>query len=227
MFNYEQKKKYKMEEAHKFSFKQFSSFMKRKNKQNDSIPLIPTIMPNKSYIQDVVKNKKNQTLRDIWIGLGWEEEIDHKSGFDFGKYLNMVIPQRTFEKVENDYNGVKMNVRLYHWYEIPFIVCVIYSYFDIINFIPAHWLYAFYEETNIAYIVYNLLRSNIKLSNETRKKLEALSHNRSELHQLEELIYQQCPLLIHKNQTFKHYYKINAKYGITIELLILNYLSQK
>ena len=128
---------------------------------------------------------------------------------------------------ENNYNGTKMKVRLYHWYEVPFIVSVSYAYFDIVNFIPSHWLYAFYEETNIAYIVYNLSRSNIQLSSVIRAKLEALSHNRSELHALEEVIYQKCSILINKNMIFKHYSSINAKYGITIELLILNYLSEQ
>lgn len=218
---------YETEGAKKFSFKQFSGYMYRKNTQNNSIPLIPTIMPNKSYINNVVKNQQNQTLRDIWSGLGWVDEISQQSGFDFGKFLNMVIPQRDFEKIENDYNGTKMKVRLYHWYEVPFIVCVIYAYFDVIHFIPAHWLYAFYEETNISYIVYNLLRSNIKLSAETRTKLEALSNNRHELHVLEEIIYQKCPILINKDKSFKHYFSINAKYGITIELLVLNYLEKK
>lgn len=216
-----------MTEVHKFSFKQYASYMNHKNKQNNSLPLIPTIMPNKSYIHDVVKYQNNQTLRDIWIGLGWEDEISKQSSFDFGKFLNMVIPQRNFEKIENDYNGTKIKVRLYHWYEVPFIVCVSYAYFDIINFIPSHWLYAFYEETNIAYIVYNLLRSNIQLSSGIRAKLEALSHDRNELYHLEEVIYQKCSTLINKNKSFKHYSSINAKYGITIELLILNYLTEK
>ncbi len=210
--------------VYKFSFKQFSEYIKRKNKQNNCIPFIPTIMPNKSYIYDVIKNEKNQTLRDIWIGLGWENEVSQECGFDFGKFLNVVIPQRDFQKIENDYNGTKMKVRLYHWYEIPFIVCVIYAYFDILEFIPRHWLYAFYEETNISYIVYNLLRSNINLNENMRTKLEALSHNRNELHALEELIYQKSSLLVDKNKDFKGYYSINAKYGITIELLVLNYL---
>jgi hypothetical protein len=212
---------------HKFSFKQFSYFMKKRNAQNNTIPLIPTTMPNKSYLYNIIKEEKNQTLRDIWVGLGWEEEITREMGFDIGKFLNAVIPQRKFEKIENDYNGVKMNVRLYHWYEIPFIICIIYAYFDILNFIPSHWLYSFYEETNIAYIVYNLNKSNIPFSKKTKEKLEALSHNRAELHELEEYIYQKAPLLINKNHIFKHYYKINAKYGMTIEILILQYLEQK
>lgn len=215
------------EQIKKFSFKQFSGYMKRKNEQNGSIPFIPTIMPNKLYINNIVKTQTNQTLRDIWIGLGWEDEISQQSCFEFGKYLNIVIPQRNFEKIENDYNGTKIKVRLYHWYEIPFIVSIIYSYFDILNFIPVHWLYAFYEETNIGYIVYNLLRSNITLNTNQRIKLEALSHNRNELYHLEELIYQKCPILINKNNIFKHYFSINAKYGITIELIILDYLNKK
>lgn len=218
---------YETEGPKKFNFNQYAGYMKRKNSQNNSIPLIPTLMPNKSYINDVIKNQKNQTLRDIWSGLGWIDEIYQQYGFDFGKFLNIVIPRRDFQKIENDYNGTKMNVRLYHWYEIPFIVCVIYAYFDITNFIPSHWLYSFYEETNIYYIVYNLLRSNIKLSSQTRAKLEALSHNHYELYALEDLIYQKCSVLVDKNKIFKHYGLINAKYGITIELLILNYLESK
>jgi hypothetical protein len=216
-----------MSESYKFSFKKFSHYMKNKNKENDSIPLIPTIMPNKSYIYNIIKEEKNQTLRDIISGLGWENEVTREMGFDFGKFLNMVIPQRNFEKIDNDYNGVKMKVRLYHWYEIPFIVCILYAYFDIIHFIPTHWLYAFYEETNIAYIVYNLSRSNIKFSTSIKEKLEALVHDRNELHILEEYIYQKAPLLINKNHTFKHYYKINSKYALAIELIILQYLQNK
>ncbi len=213
------------EEYNKFSFKQFSSFMKKKNIQNNTIPLIPSKLPNKSYVYNVIKEEKNQTLRDIWVGLGWEEEIDAKIGFDIGKFLNAVIPQRNFEKIENEYNGVKMKVRLYYWYEIPFIVCIIYAYFDILNFIPSHWLYSFYKETNISYIVYNLCRSNIQLNSIQRTKLEALSHNRNELHNLEEYIYQKAPLLVNKNEIYKNYYKINAKHALAIELFILNYLS--
>lgn len=214
-------------EPKKFSFKQYASYMNHKNKQNNTIPFIPTIIPNKSYIHNVVKNQTNQTLRDIWVGLGWIDEVSQQSSFDFGKFLNIVIPQRNFEKIENDYNGTKIKVRLYHWYEVPFIVCVIYAYFDIINFIPEHWLYAFYEETNISYIVNNLLSSNIKLSVTMRSKLEVLFHNHFELRVLEEFIYQKCPLLINKNKMFKYYSSINAKYGITIELLVLNYLFEK
>lgn len=215
------------EQIKRFSFKHYSAYMQRKSKEKNIIPLIPTIMPNKSYIYNVIKNKQNQTLRDIWIGLGWENELSQECGFEFGKYLNMVIPQRDFQKIENDYNGVKMKVRLYHYYEIPFIICMIYAYLNILHFIPAHWLYAFYEETNISYIVYNLFRSNITLSTSIRNKLEELSHNRNELHNLEKYIYNICPIVFYKNKSFKHYDSINAKYGITIELLILDYISCK
>ena len=213
------------EQIKRFSFKHYSAYMQRKSKQNNIIPMIPTTMPNKSYIYNVVKNQQNQTLLDISIGLGWENEISQQCAFEFGKYLNMVIPQRDFQKVENDYNGTKMKVRLYHYYEIPFIVCMIYAYFDILHLIPKHWLYAFYEETNISYIVYNLFRSNITFNDSIRNKLEELSHNRNELYNLEKHIYNMCPQVFHKNKSFKYYVSINAKYALAIELFILDYLS--
>jgi len=211
------------EEIKRFTFKQILSYQKKES----FLTPISQILPNKNYVFNIIKEEKNQTLRDIWCGIGWGEEITNQIGFEFGKVLNVFIPKRNFEKVENDYNGIKMNVRLYHWYEVPFIICSMYAYFDIFNFIPLHWSYNFYQETNIGYIVYNLLRSNITLNTNQRIKLEALSHDRNELYYLEEIIYQKCPLLINKNKPLKDYYSINAKYGLAIELIILHYLNQK
>ncbi len=208
----------------KFSFKQFANYMKQKNEENNIKTIIPSRLPNKNYIYNIVKNQENQTLYDILTGIGWNEEITNESRYQIGKFIGLVLPHRKFENVINDYN---MKVRIYKWFEVPFIVSIIYSYFDLLEFIPSHWLYAFYQETNIAYIVYNLVRSNIQLNNELKIKLTNLSHNRSELHYLEEYIYQKSPLFIDKKNCFKDYYLINAKYGLAIELIILQYLQQK
>lgn len=213
----------------RFSYKKFSKYCKKRC-EDENINIEKYVskfeLPNQNYIFNIVKDEKSQTLRDIFIGLGWDKEVDDKISFEIGKIINMVIVQRNFEKIEvyNNKNDIIL-VRLYHWYEVPFIVSIIYSFFGLNELIPKHWSYAFFEETNINYIIYNLLNSNIELSDIQRKKLKELNYNKSKLKNIENILYNKSNILINKDHIFKDYYLINAKYGIPIELFLLNYIN--
>ncbi len=221
-----------MEINRKFSFKKFATYCNRRNefiKINGELleTYIPNIvskliLPNSDYIFNIVKEEKSQTLRDIYIGLGWNDIINDKLSFEIGKVINTTIVQRDFEKIEVNYNNRTMFVRVYNWYEIPFIVSVIYSFFDLIGLIPYHWSYAFYEETNIYNIVNNLLKSNIKLSDNQKEKLEELKNDRVKLKSIENTLYNKSSILVNKMNNIDNYHIINAKYGIAIELFILS-----
>jgi hypothetical protein len=217
----------------RFSFKKLFSHIVSKDLNNKSNNIIITKLPNKNYINNIIKEEKCQTLNDIFVGLGWrgnensEMNISNEIGFEIGKVINSALPRINPIKITVVNNNQIMKVRQYYWYEVPFVVCVIYTYFDLLDLIPDHWVYVFNEDTNLYNIVYNLFYANLNLNNDVKLKLQniLIEKDKHTLYSLENMLYEKCPFLVNKNVIVNGLNKIDAKYGLAIELFILNNLN--
>lgn len=180
---------------HRFSFKKLRESLVVKCEPS----ALPS-PPNHAFLKEIIGQRKSQTLYDIWSGLGWSS-LSSAHGAEIGKLINFYLPKREFTKVMNAQNR---EVRLYMWYEVPFIITLIFTYFGAFEYIPKHWEYAFYLKTDLRYILYHMNQNP-----ELRNQLTCLS----DLGDLEERI----------TRDFGD--EINAKYGIAVELYILDYVA--
>jgi hypothetical protein len=193
----------------------------------------PRTKPNANYIYQIIKEKKSQTLFDIWVGLGWRStkdqiaisEVHPSVGMEIGKLINFHMPKRDFSKVEIEVDGEIMKVRTYLWYEVPFIVSIIFSYFHLYQYIPKQWDHGFYIHTNVLFILKNMIPLHLGKKSDLCK---IVSENSSYLNKLQNMMINDIPDLnvINTNHIYRYsdnipLYTINGKYGIAIELYIL------
>ncbi len=211
-----------MEKASRFRFQKL-----RESLGDLSHIKIPTTKPNRNYIETLFQEKKSQTLYDIWVGLGWKSQISAENGRAIGMLINYYLPKREFIKAIHGEN----EVRLYHYYEVPFIVSLIFTYFGLFQYIPHHWQYAFYVNTNIYYILYHML--HVPAFAPYVSKIQEILQDGELLSALQDKIIQEfSPYnshVINTNEIIQYYHKIplyqmNAKYGISVELFILHQL---
>jgi hypothetical protein len=197
----------------------------------------PLTKPHKNYVYNVIQERKSQTLYDIWVGLGWRSneksratfEIHSSVGVEIGRLINFHLPKRDFQKVNMTIQGQSMSVRIYHWYEVPFIVSLIFTYFDLFQYIPNHWKYAFFINTHLHSILHNLSR----ISSNIADKISQIMNNPILTQKMQNMILREFTdsNVIDKNNTYKYYhniplYCINAKYGIAIELFIIQNINE-
>lgn len=223
----------KMESIYyRFSFKKMSESI---NYTNNPMFQQPLTKPNIGYINKVVKERKSQTLYDIWVGLGWRSQKDmiipfevHSSvGMEIGRLINFHLPKRQFVKVDINIDGEIMKVRIYEWYEIPFIISIIFGYFKLFQYIPKHWSYGFFMNTNLYQILRNMV--DLNMSDDQKSGLcKKIMGNIEYFEKLQKILIQEISdqNVIDTNHIYKYHdhvplYKINAKYGIAIELFIL------
>ncbi len=216
------------------------SFQRMRNSINFTLnPMYqqPLTKPHTNYVYGVVKERKSQTLYDIWVGLGWRSneksiatfEIHSSVGMEIGRLINFHLPKRDFKKVEINIYGEKMSVREYNWYEVPFIVSLIFAYFDLFQYIPSHWKYGFYINTNIHSMLYNLSATFPNMND----KLKKIMNDSILTQKLQNMMIQEFAdvNVIDKSHIFKYYrdmplYRINAKYGVAIELFVIQNMEQ-